>query len=73
MTKSKLELEVLKEYENFHHQKNHSESNYLYDCYESLFEYTKVMDDDYLEIENTRINWGKFWPILIIIIISLSL
>ena len=30
------------------------------------------MDDDYLEIENTKINWGKFWPILIIIVISLG-
>ena len=34
--------------------------------------YVKIMDDDYLEIENTKINWGKFWPILIIIVISLG-
>ena len=37
-----------------------------------ISQYVKVMDDDYLEIENTRINWGEFWPILIIIIISLG-
>ena len=37
-----------------------------------LYGYEKVMDDDYLEIENTKINWGKFWPILIIIVISLG-
>ncbi len=37
-----------------------------------FFWYAKVMDDDYLEIENTKINWGKFWPILIIIVISLG-
>ena len=37
-----------------------------------FYEYAKIMDDDYLEIENTKINWGKFWPILIIIVISLG-
>ena len=30
------------------------------------------MDDDYLEIENTKINWGKFLPILIMIFILLG-
>ena len=35
-----------------------------------FYGYEKVMDDDYLEIENTKINWGKFWPILVIIVIS---
>jgi len=34
--------------------------------------YEKVMNEDYLEIENTKINWGKFWPILIIVVISLT-
>ena len=33
--------------------------------------YVKVLDDDYLEIENTKVNWGKFWLILILIIIGL--
>ena len=32
-----------------------------------FFGYVKTMDDDYLEIENTKINWGKFLPILIMI------
>ena len=36
-----------------------------------ISQYTKVFDDDYLEIENTKINWGKFWLIFIIIAISL--
>ena len=30
------------------------------------------MDDDYLEIENTRTNWGKLLPILVIVFISLT-
>ena len=33
--------------------------------------YTKSMDDDYLEIENTRINWGKLWTILFILFFGL--